>query len=162
MLWSAAPIRKPETQKVTKKSLLVLQRCKYKKKPTSMNEVRKAIEAMVGEMDKRKYKNGVWVMFPTWGDVEPDLDFQILARYDSFDELGNAWGRYAPGTDAHTTVENATGNVFSGKVTRVSFSTVLRCQSEEQRELPISSDHDRCLPLIRRQAIAARIKHTGD
>jgi len=120
-----------ESQKGTEESILVLQRGVLKKKSTSMAKLRRAVEAMVAEMDKRGYENGVWIMFPDWGDVGPELDFQILTRYDSFVGLGDAGEIYAPGTEAHTALEAATGDVFSSVVPRVSFPTVLRYMSEE-------------------------------
>jgi hypothetical protein len=132
VLWSAAMVREPKTKKITKESMLVLQRCTFKTKPTTMAELREAVDAMVAEMDKWKYMNGVWIMFPAWGDVGPDLDFQILTRYDSAVELGEAWEIYAPGTEAHTAIEAATGAVFSSVVTRVDFPTVLKYMSEKK------------------------------
>lgn len=130
VLWSAAMVREPETQTVSKESMLVLERCTLGTKPTSMADKRRAVDAMVAEMDERSYENGVWIMFPTWGDVGPDVDFQLLTRYDSAVELGEAWDIYAPGTDAHTAIQEATEDVFSCVVTRVSFPTVLRYMPE--------------------------------
>lgn len=130
MGWSVALVRKPKTQKVTDNSIVVMQDCRFTNKPTSMEEARKAVNALVGEVDKRKYENGVWIMFPAWGDPNSDYGFRLLTRYDSFAELGVAWEMYAPGTEASEAIRKITGDVFSSEVKEVNFVTVRRYKSE--------------------------------
>ena len=129
MGWSVALVRKPKTQKVTDNSIIVMQDCRFTEKPTSMEEVRKAVNALVSEMDNRKYENGVWIMFPSWGYTNSDYDFKLLTRYDSFAELGVAWEMYAPGTEASEAIRKITSDVFSSYVQEVNFVTVRRYKS---------------------------------
>jgi hypothetical protein len=96
-----------------------------------MEQVRRAVNALVSEMDKRKYENGVWILFPAWGNPNNDYDFRLLTRYDSFVELGDAWEIYAPGTEASEAIRKITGDVFSSEVKEVNFVTVRRYKSEE-------------------------------
>lgn len=128
--WSVAMVRKPKTQKATKKSMIVIQEGKFTKKPTTMEQLRKAVNDLVREMDKRKYENGVWIQFPAWANIERDYDFRLITRYDSFVELGVAWEMYAPGTEAHEAIEKIIGDVFSSEVREVGFVTVRRYMPE--------------------------------
>lgn len=128
--WSVALVRKPKTQKVTKRSMLVVQACRTGD-DASMDKIREGVQALSKEMERRKYENGMWIKFLAWGASKDDPDFKLITRYDSFDALGNAWDIYAPVTKAWAEAKRIGDEAsFSCKVEQVDFVTPRHMKAE--------------------------------
>ena len=61
-------------------------------------------ETMMGGLSKwvdytteQKYANGMWLMFPAFGDGSMDMDFKMVTAYDSHAAAGSAWEKYGNG-----------------------------------------------------------------
>jgi hypothetical protein len=48
-------------------------------------------------MTEQEYNNGVWLMFPAFGDAGMDMDFKMVTSYESHAAAGSAWEKYGNG-----------------------------------------------------------------
>lgn len=74
---------------------------------------------------EQEYGNGVWLMFPAFGDAGMDMDFKMVTAYDSHAAAGSAWEKYGNG-GGWTKRNEIMGDMLSCDTTRVYNARTVR------------------------------------